>query len=407
MEILSDRACGLDVHKKNVVATIMGSDLAKETRTFSSFTRDLEALKEWLESMKIESVAMESTGVYWKPVYQILESGNFELLLVNARHMKNVPGKKTVVKDSEWICSLLRAGLLRGSFVPVKETRYLRELVRYRKKQVQAIASEKQRMQKILEDANIKLSSVVSDISGVTATEMIDELIKGKKTAKEISELGKGKLKAKLEDLEKSLEGHFTNHHKFMMKTIIKKINATAEIIEELDEEIKSRNEVQEEKEDIELLKTIPGVGQRTAEILVAELGTDMDQFPNEDHLSSWAGLSPGNNESGGKKKSCRTTQGNQSLKTALVEAAWAAIRTKNTYLRSKYERIVPRRGAKRAQIAVAHKILIAAYHILKNKEPYRELGAEFLAQRTKVSQKKLLRYKTELEKYGYKVETA
>ncbi|MCH2226933.1 MAG: IS110 family transposase, partial [Candidatus Caenarcaniphilales bacterium] len=192
MEILSDRACGLDVHKKNVVATIMGSDLAKETRTFSSFTRDLEALKEWLESMKIESVAMESTGVYWKPVYQILESGNFELLLVNARHMKNVPGKKTDVKDSEWICSLLRAGLLRGSFVPVKETRYLRELVRYRKKQVQAIASEKQRMQKILEDANIKLSSVVSDISGVTATEMIDELIKGKKTAKEISELGKG-----------------------------------------------------------------------------------------------------------------------------------------------------------------------------------------------------------------------
>lgn len=303
MEILSDRACGLDIHKKNVVATIMGSDLAKETRTFSSFTRDLEALKEWLESMKIESVAMESTGVYWKPVYQILESGNFELLLVNARHMKNVPGKKTDVKDSEWICSLLRAGLLRGSFVPVKETRYLRELVRYRKKQVQAIASEKQRMQKILEDANIKLSSVVSDISGVTATEMIDELIKGKKTAKEISELGKGKLKAKLEDLEKSLEGHFTNHHKFMMKTIIKKINATAEIIEELDEEIKSRNEVQEEKEDIELLKTIPGVGQRTAEILVAELGTDMDQFPNEDHLSSWAGLSPGNNESGGKKK--------------------------------------------------------------------------------------------------------
>ena len=197
MEILSDRACGLDVHKKNVVATIMGSDLAKETRTFSSFTRDLEALKEWLESMKIESVAMESTGVYWKPVYQILESGNFELLLVNARHMKNVPGKKTDVKDSEWICSLLRAGLLRGSFVPVKETRYLRELVRYRKKQVQAIASEKQRMQKILEDANIKLSSVVSDISGVTATEMIDELIKGKKNSKRNIRIGERQTKSK------------------------------------------------------------------------------------------------------------------------------------------------------------------------------------------------------------------
>ncbi|MEY3370751.1 MAG: hypothetical protein RLZZ361_1421, partial [Cyanobacteriota bacterium] len=303
MEVVIDKACGLDVHKKTVVATVMGSGIDTETRTFNTFTRDLARLKEWLKSLGITHVAMESTGVFWKPVHHILED-SFNLLLVNARHIKNVPGRKTDVLDSEWICKLLRAGLLRGSFVQPKPIRELRDLVRYRKKQIEVIASEKQRIQKFLEDANIKLASVVSDTSGVTATQMIDELIKGDKSPKEISLLAKGKLKNKLDALEMALEGCFTDHHKFMIQTAIKRIESTAESIEELDVEINNRIIIIEASEYVDLLKTIPGVGRRTAEVLIAEVGTNMNQFPNEAHLSSWSGLSPGNNQSGGKKKS-------------------------------------------------------------------------------------------------------
>jgi len=303
MEVVIDKACGLDVHKKTVVATVMGSGIDTETRTFNTFTRDLASLKEWLKSLGITHVAMESTGVFWKPVHHILED-SFNLLLVNARHIKNVPGRKTDVLDSEWICKLLRAGLLRGSFVPPKPIRELRDLVRYRKKQIEVIASEKQRIQKFLEDANIKLASVVSDTSGVTATQMIDELIKGDKSPKEISLLAKGKLKYKLDALEMALEGCFTDHHKFMIQTAIKRIESTAESIEELDVEINNRIIIIEASGYVDLLKTIPGVGRRTAEVLIAEVGTNMKQFPNEAHLSSWSGLSPGNNQSGGKKKS-------------------------------------------------------------------------------------------------------
>jgi transposase len=257
----------------------------------------------WLKSLGITHVAMKSTGVFWKPVHHILED-SFNLLLVNARHIKNVPGRKTDVLDSEWICKLLRAALLRGSFVPPKPIRELRDLVRYRKKQIEVIASEKQRIQKFLEDANIKLASVVSDTSGVTATQMIDELIKGDKSPKEISLLAKGKLKNKLDALEMALERCFTDHHKFMIQTAIKRIESTAESIEELDVEINNRIIIIEASEYVDLLKTIPGVGRRTAEVLIAEVGTNMNQFPNEAHLSSWSGLSPGNNQSGGKKKS-------------------------------------------------------------------------------------------------------
>lgn len=303
MEVVIDKACGLDVHKKTVVATVMGSNIDKETRTFNTFTRDLVSLKEWLKSLGITHIALESTGVFWKPVHHVLED-SFNLLLVNARHIKNVPGRKTDVLDSEWICKLLRAGLLRGSFVPPKPIRELRDLVRYRKKQIEVIASEKQRIQKFLEDANIKLASVVSDTSGVTATQMIDELIKGDKSPKEISLLAKGKLKNKLDALEMALEGCFTDHHKFMIQTAIDRIKSTAESIEKLDIEVNNRIIAIEASEYIDLLKTIPGVGRRAAEVLIAEVGTNMDQFPNEAHLSSWAGLSPGNNQSGGKKKS-------------------------------------------------------------------------------------------------------
>lgn len=304
MDTVIDKACGLDVHKKNVVATVMGSSLKTETRTFNTFTRDLQQLREWLKSLGINHVAMESTGVYWKPVYQVLEEEpSLELMLVNARHMRNVPGRKTDVKDSEWICTLLRAGLLKASFVPPKPIRELRDLVRYRKKQVQVIASQKQRIQKFLEDANIKLTSVLSDISGVTATEMIDELIKGEKTPQQISLLAKGRLKNKLEELELALEGKLTTHHKFMLQTAIDSIETTAKAIAELDEEIDKRIKAIEATEYVDLLQTIPGVGKRTAEVLVAEVGTNMDQFENEDHLSSWSGVSPGNNQSGGKKK--------------------------------------------------------------------------------------------------------
>jgi len=300
MDVIIDKGCGLDVHKGTVAACVMGSGIKKEIRTFRTMTGDLCKLKEWLSEKGITHVAMESTGPYWKPVFNILED-SFEVILVNARHIKNVPGRKTDVKDSEWICKLLRSGLLAASFVPPQAIRELRDLTRYRRKLTQAISSEKNRVQKVLEDANVKLSSVVSDTFGVSGSRMIEAIMAGDFDPESISNLAVGKLKSKKDDLKKALEGHFRDHHRFMIQASLDHIESLEKIIAGLDQEINLK--LKDYHREFELLQTIPGVKEQGAASIIAELGANMDIFPSEGHLSSWAGMSPGNNESAGKKK--------------------------------------------------------------------------------------------------------
>lgn len=364
------RGCGLDVHRDTVVATVRGEDIETRTVTYGTFTKELEALIGWLQNEGVTHVAMESTGVYWKPVYYVLEP-YFELLLVNARHVKNVPGHKTDKKDSEWIAKLLLSGLLKKSFVPDKHTRQVRGLYRHRKKLINQRSTEKNRLQNILEDANIKLSSVVSDVFGKTGQAILDELVQGHTDPTELAQLARGSLVRKKELLELALYGNFTNYHQFMLQLILQSIESINHTIEKVEAEIDTYLEQKIEK--ITLLQSIPGVSKQVACGLVAEIGTDMEQFISYKHLASWAGVCPGNNESAGKKMSSRATQGNRYLKTTLVEAAWSASRTKNTHLAFKHHVIAKRRGSKKAAMAVGHKILIAAFHILRDGIPYHE----------------------------------
>lgn len=301
MDVIVERGCGLDVHKKIVVACIMGKGIKKEIRPYSTMTNDLLRLKKWLKEKGITHIAMESTGVYWKPLFNILED-SFEVILVNARHIKNVPGRKTDVRDSEWLCKLLRAGLVKGSFIPPKDIRELRDLTRYRRKLVQTISAEKNRIQRVLEDANIKLSSVVSDTFGVSGSKIMDELIEGKLTIEEMSKLAEGKLRKKKGEIKEALVGNFQEHHKFMIKASLRHIESTEKIIADIDSEIDKK--MGSYRKEYEALQTIPGVKEQGAASIIAEIGVDMDKFPTENHLSSWAGMSPGNNESAGKKKS-------------------------------------------------------------------------------------------------------
>jgi len=301
-EQIVEKGCGIDVHKSVIVATIRGTGVKETTKSYDAFTASIEAMRDWLKEHKITHVAMESTGVYWKPIYNILEE-DFEIILVNARHIKNVPGKKTDKKDSKWIAKLLLSGLLKGSFIPPKPIRELRDLTRYRRKIVGQVASEKNRLQKILEDANIKLSSVVSDMSGATATKIINSMLAGENDVKELIKFRHGKMQSSIEDLASSLKGYLTEHHKFMLTTIKESIKEKELIIKKLDNRIDEQLKDNELELDSELLQSIPGVGKDAAAGIIAEIGGNMDQFPNEKHLASWAGMSPGNNESAGKKK--------------------------------------------------------------------------------------------------------
>lgn len=401
-EQIVKRGCGIDVHKSVIVATIMGIGLKLTTKTFDGFTASIEELRDWLKENKITHVAMESTGVYWKPIFNILES-DFEIILVNARHIKNVPGRKTDKKDSKWIAKLLLSGLLKGSFIPKLSIRELRDLTRYKRKVIEQIASEKNRIQKILEDANIKLSSVVSDMDGATATKIINAMITGVEDIDELLKFRHGKIQSSREDLASALKGNLTAHHKFMLQTIKMSITEKEALIAVLDKQIELHLKENELEPDAKLLASIPGVGKDGAAYIMAEAGNDMTQFPDENHLSSWAGMSPGNNESAGKKKSSRITHGNKYLRTMLVQFAWAATRTKNTYLRSKYDSLAGRRGKKRALIAVGHKILVATYFILKDKVPYKELGGEFLQDKHK--DKQITRHLRMLKELGLEIE--
>lgn len=297
-----EKGCGIDIHKSLLVATVRGKSIKTETRSFDAFTESIKNLRDWLKSLSITHVAMESTGVYWKPVYNILES-DFEIVLVNARHLKNIPGQKTDKKDSQRIAKLLLAGLLRGSFIPPRSIREMRDLTRYKRRIIEQKASEKNRIHKFLEDANIKLSSVVSSMSGATATKIIDAIIEGEGNAQELAKLRHGKMKASEQVLITALTGNLTDHHKFMLKMVKKSIKDKELLIKDLDRQIENKLKENELVLDAELLSTIPGVDKEAAAYILSEIGNDMERFPNEQHLSSWAGLSPGNNESSGKKK--------------------------------------------------------------------------------------------------------
>jgi len=401
-EQVIDKGCGLDVHRDTVVATVMGKGLKTETWTFGTTTSSLNELGAWLESLGVTDGAMESTGIYWKPVLHVLRTYPLNLMVVNARHIKNVPGRKTDKADSQWICKLLMSGLLKGSFIPPENIQELRELHRYKKKLIGTIASEKNRIIRLLEDANIKLSSVVSDTSGVTASYLIRGLMEGRKDLENlISECYHGKLQSTPEQIKEAITGRLTPNHAFLLRSMQKHITSLEEQIGDIDMEIGKH--IKDFEKEIELLQTIPGVGKEGAIGIVAEIGVDMSVFPSEHHLASHSGMCPGNNESAGKKKSSRTRQGNKHLKATLTELAWGATRTKKSYFKAKYESMVARRGKKRALIAIGHKILCASYHIIRNKEPFKELGYEYLMERKKKNRLEYL--KRELREHGFTIE--
>lgn len=403
MDIVHTYCAGMDVHKKTVVVTVIvpnpNGGLRKETRTFETMTSDLLALSDWLTELSVTHVAMESTGEYWKPVFNILEN-NFEVLLVNAQHIKAVPGRKTDVKDSEWIAELLRHGLLKASFVPPVGQRELRELTRYRSTFVKERATLINRVQKVLESANIKLASVATNVIGVSGRAILDALLEGKATPDEMADLAKGRMREKREQLTKALEGRIKAHHRFVLTELLCQIDSLDETIGRFDEQIIEYCRPFEET--VALLDTIPGIARQTAEIIVAEIGTDMSRFPSADHLASWAGVAPGNNESAGKRRSGRTTKGNHALGVALNQAANAASHTKNTYLSAQYHRIAARRGKKKAIVALEHSILVIAYHIIQDKQPYHELGHDYFdKRRPETTAKRLVK---RLEHLGFQV---
>ena len=403
MEVVYRRCCGLDVHQKTVVACrrIIGQNgkLDAQVRTFSTMTRDLLALSDWMAEAGVTHVAMESTGVFWKPIWNILE-GRFEILLVNARHIKQVPGRKTDVKDCEWIAQLLQHGLLRGSFVPPTPIRELRDLTRHRAKLVGDRTSVVNRIHKTLEDANIKLGAVASDILGVSGLAMIKAIVEGEEDSEKLAELACRRLRGKIPDLRLALHGRVRDHHRFLLKTLLDHLAFLNSQIARLDERI---DEVARPfQEAVQRLTTIPGIQKRTAENLIAEIGPNMEQFPSAAHLASWGGLCPGNNESAGKRKSGKTPKGNRWLGRCLTEASWAAARTKNTYLAAQYRRLAPRRGKKRAIVAVAHTILVAAYYMLRSSVSFHELGPDYF---DRLHPESLTRYLVRrLEKLGHKV---
>lgn len=401
MQIISEYVCGMDVHKKSITACVL-TPKKKMIQTFGTMTDDLLELVDWIKSYRCTHVAMESTGVYWKPIYNLLELEDIlEVYVVNAQHIKQVPGRKTDVKDAEWIADLLKHGLLKPSYIPNREQRELRELVRYRRSLIDERAREANRIQKVLEGANIKLGSVASDVLGVSGRTMIKKIINGENNPTLLANLAVGALKKKKNLLEQSLKGLIGPHQRMMLKTQIEHIEFLEKQISELDQEISKR--LTPFEEDLELLDTIPGIGMRTAQQMLAEIGYDMTRFPSAAHLASWAGMAPGQNESAGKRRKTKTRDGNKYLRSALVESATSCIRKKDSYLRAKYKRLARRRGSKKAIVAIAHQLLIIAYHLLTKREPYKELGADYY-EKEKIESKKQQAINS-LKKLGYEIE--
>ena len=403
MENIFACCAGLDVHKESVEACVRRIEpngrVHQETRHRGTMTRDLLVLADWLAAEGVTNVAMESTGVFWKPIFNILEK-RFTVLLANARHLKQVPGRKSDVRDCQWIAQLLQCGLLKGSFIPPRAQRELRDLTRHRTRLVEEKTRTINRIQKVLEDANIKLASVASDVMGVSGRAMIQRLIEGETDPYKLADLAQRQLRGKIPELEKALEGKLTDHHRFLLKMLWKELDQKEELIAELDSKI--TEQTRPLAAEIERLDAIPGVDNRVAEVLLAEVGPDMKPFPSDQHLSSWAGMCPGNEESAGKRRRRRITPGNRWLKQTLAQAAWAASHTKNAYLASQHRRLAGHRGKKRALIAVGHSILVIFYHMLKAGTSYADLGGDFF---DRLEPERLTRYYVKrLERLGHKV---
>lgn len=379
MEVVFERCCGLDVHKTTVVACLWVRDsmgkIQKEIQTFGTMMVDLLVLYDWLKAKGVTHIAMESTGVFWKPIYNLLEE-DFQVLLVNAEHIKRVPGRKTDVADCEWIADLLAHGLLKGSFIPPQPIRELRDLTRYRKSLIDERVREINRLHKLLQAANIKLSSVASDVMGMSGRRMLEALLEGKTDPEVLADLAKGKLRKKLPELKKALHGRFNTHHRFLLEHILSHLDFLDGAIEKISEEVAERTAPFDEL--IQFMDTIPGVDRKAAEGTIGEIGLDMERFPTHRHLASWTGLCPGNHESAGKRKKGKTRKGDLWLRRYAIEMALAASRTKGSYLNALYHRLVRRKGHKKAIVAVAHSILVIIYHVLKHRVPYRELGADY-----------------------------
>jgi transposase len=430
MRVLYERVAGLDVHKKTVVACRMRMTGDKriewETRTFGTMMADLLGLHDWLSEWEVEQVALESTADYWKPVFNLLEE-EFEVVLVNAQHVKKVPGRKTDASDAEWLAELMLHGLLKASFIPAKPQRELRELTRYRTTVVRERARIINRVEKLLESTNIKLSSVVTDVMGVSARAMLTELAAGASDPQALAELAKGRLRNKLKELEAALAGTLSPTQRFILAQQLSHIDGLDEQIEAFNQQISQHlrqmapSAVEDDEgnrdggsdqqptetlswpEAVELLDTIPGVDQRTAEIILAEIGLDMSQFPTANDLASWAGFAPGNHQSGGKRYSGHTTKGNRPIGAALNQAAWAASRTKDTWLKARYHRLAARRGKQRAIVAIGRSILVSVWQMLSKRQPYQDLGADYYDQRRKES--KVTYLTKQLARLGFAVQ--
>jgi transposase len=406
MEVLYPRCCGLDVHKETVVAClrlVIDGKVVKEVRTFSTTTASLMGLSDWLSENQCTHIAMEATGVYWKPVWHLLSHDDFELVLANAAHVKNVPGRKTDVKDADWVSDLLAHGLIRASFVPDSPTQEMRTLLRTRKQLSREKSSHILRIQKTLEDANIKLDSVITDVMGLSGRKMIEALIAGQKDPAKLARLADHRVRASQETLREALRGHVTKHHRFLLRLHLNQIDALDAAISKIDREVEAG--IAPFRTAVEQVTSIPGVKDLSARAIISEIGIDMSRFATDAHLISWACLCPRSDESAGKRRSNRIRKGSPWLKTTLVQCAWAAARTKGSYLQAQFHRIRSRRGVKKAIVAVAASILIAIYHMLKNGTMYQDLGPNHFDRRTKERQKNRLVQR--LAELGYAVQLA
>jgi transposase len=404
MEIVLGCCAGMDVHKDSVEVCVRrmgeGGKVEQQVRHWGTMTRDLVEMADWLKAEGVTHVAMESTGVYWKPIFNILEEG-FEILLANARHLKNVPGHKTDIKDCQWIGQLLQHGLLKGSFIPPRGQRELRDLTRQRAQLTDESSRTINRIQKVLEDGNVKLGSVASNVVGVSGRRMLEEIVRGQDDPAQLADLAQRRLRAKIPQLQEALYGKLTEHHRWMLGLLLDQLRTSEKFIARLDERIAELTRPLAPV--LEKLDAIPGVDRRVAEVLMAEIGPDMTPFPTDAHLASWAGVAPGNHESAGKKRSGKTTKGSRWLRQSLVQAAWAASHKKDSYFQAHARNLMHRRGRKRGLVAVAHSLLIDVYHMLKEGTDYRDLGPQFL---DRLRAKHLIRFHVKrLQQLGLQVE--